>query len=49
MKTSLSPLELKEQIRGYEQKFIIWQYNSYKHGLTEHLLNLPMPNIDREG
>ncbi len=40
--------ELKEQVRGYKQKFTIWQYNAYKHGLTERQLNQPMPKIDRE-
>jgi len=42
-------LELKEQVRGYKQQFTIWQYNAYKHGLTERQLNQPMPRIDREG
>lgn len=30
------------------EQFVKWQYNSYKHGVKEHQLNAPMPQIDRE-
>lgn len=30
------------------EKFVIWQYNSYKYGVKEHQLNEPLPRIDRE-
>ncbi len=40
--------EVKEHNRSYKQKFTIWQYNAYKHGMKEHQLNAPMPKIDRE-
>lgn len=40
--------ELKEQNRQYKQMFVLWQYNAYKHGMTESKLNAPMPKIDRE-
>lgn len=40
--------ELKEQNRRYKQQFVIWQYNAYKHGITEHQLNAPLTKIDRE-
>ena len=29
-------------------KFVVWQYNSYKHGMNELQLNDPLPRIDRE-
>lgn len=38
----------KEENRLYKQQFIIWQYNAYKHGLTERQLNETLPKIDRE-
>lgn len=40
--------ELKEKNRCYKQLFTVWQYNSYKYGLTERQLNQPLPKIDRE-
>ncbi|MGP9669227.1 MULTISPECIES: hypothetical protein [unclassified Psychrobacter] len=40
--------ELKEQNRQYKQMFVLWQYNAYKHGMTENKLNASMPKIDRE-
>ena len=40
--------ELKEQNRQYKQMFVLWQYNAYKHGMTESKLNSSMPKIDRE-
>ena len=30
------------------KKFVIWQYNAYKHGVKEYQLNEPLPQIDRE-
>ena len=30
------------------EKYIIWQYNAYRHGLPEGKLNMPLPAIDRE-
>lgn len=30
------------------ERFVMWQYNAYKHGLKEHQLNEPLPRIDRE-
>ena len=41
-------IELKEQNRQYKQMFVLWQYNAYKHGMTESKLNASMPKIDRE-
>ena len=40
--------QLKEENRVYKQQFVVWQYNAYKHGLKEHQLNAPLPQIDRE-
>lgn len=40
--------ELKEENRQFKQKFTIWQYNAYKHGMKENQLNQAMPQIDRE-
>ncbi|WP_239043235.1 hypothetical protein [Citrobacter freundii] len=40
--------ELKEENRRYKQQFVIWQYNAYKHGMTEHQLNAQLTKIDRE-
>lgn len=36
----------KENERLLEQ-FRIWQYNAYKHGLSDDQLNDPLPRIDR--
>ena len=41
-------VELKEQNRQYKQMFVLWQYNAYKHGMTESKLNSSIPKIDRE-
>lgn len=30
------------------EKYIIWQYNAYRHGLPEEKLNMPLPAIDRD-
>lgn len=37
----------KENGRLLEQ-YVTWQYNAYRHGLTEDKLNMPLPRIDRE-
>lgn len=37
----------KENSRLLEQ-YVVWQYNAYRHGLTEDKLNVPLPVIDRE-
>ncbi len=37
----------KENSRLLEQ-FMIWQYNIYKHGLSEVDLSQPLPKIDRK-
>ncbi len=31
------------------EKFVIWQYNAYKHRVKKHQLNEPLPIIDRKG
>lgn len=30
------------------QRFVNWQYNAYKHGLTSAKLDAPLPAIDRD-
>lgn len=30
------------------QRFAVWQYNAYKHGLTPAKLDTPLPTIDRD-
>ncbi|WGE86169.1 hypothetical protein [Actinobacillus equuli] len=37
--------EINEQ---YKQKFIVWQYNAYMHGMTEDKLNKPLIAINRQ-
>ena len=37
----------KENSRLLEQ-YVVWQYNAYRHGLTEDKLNVPLPVVDRE-
>ena len=32
---------------GYREKFVRWQYNAYKRGLTERDLEEPLPKADR--
>ncbi len=39
---------IKEENRLLRERFVIWQYNAYKHGLKEHQLNEPLPQIGRE-
>jgi len=38
---------LKRENAGLLQQFVIWQYNAYAQGLNGHLLNNPLPAIDR--
>ncbi|NNB27664.1 hypothetical protein [Pseudomonas fragi] len=30
------------------EKFVVWQYNASKHGISESMLNERLPRIDRE-
>jgi hypothetical protein len=39
---------LKVKNSALLEQFVIWQYNSYKHGVKEHQLNEPLPRIDRD-
>ena len=39
---------LKKKNTELLEKFVIWQYNAYKHSVKEHELNEPLPRIDRE-
>lgn len=46
-------LESKVQRLEYEnrallERFVVWQYNAYKHGMTEQKLNESLPVIDRD-
>lgn len=40
--------ELKAKNSALLEQFVRWQYNAYKHGLTELHLNEDLPRIDRE-
>lgn len=37
--------EINEQ---YKQKFIVWQYNAYMHGMTEDKLNKPLIAVNSQ-
>ena len=37
--------EINEQ---YKQKFIVWQYNAYMHGMREDKLNKPLIAVNRQ-
>jgi hypothetical protein len=39
---------LKQKNNALLERFVVWQYNAYKHGLKEHQLNATLPRIDRE-
>ncbi|EGI8358193.1 TPA: hypothetical protein O7V39_003457 [Salmonella enterica] len=39
---------LKAENARLLEQYVIWQYNAYRHGLTEEKLNAPLPVIDRE-
>lgn len=38
---------LKNENSNLLEKFVVWQYNAYRHGLTEEKLNAELPSIDR--
>lgn len=38
---------LKSENELLLQRFVIWQYNAYKHGLTLNKLDAHLPKIDR--
>ncbi len=38
---------LKRENAELLQQFVVWQYNAYAHGLSEHILKCPLPSIDR--
>lgn len=38
---------LKRENSGLLQQFVVWQYNAYAHGLSDRILNKPLPTIDR--
>ncbi|WP_439258036.1 hypothetical protein [Lonepinella sp. BR2271] len=40
---------LEEINERYKQQFIVWQYNSYMHGMTEEELNKPIVAVNRQG
>jgi len=39
---------LKRKNDALLERFVKWQYNAYKNGLTEAQLEEPLPRIDRE-
>ena len=39
---------LEEINERYKQKFIVWQYNAYMHGMTEDKLNKPLIAVNRQ-
>ena len=41
-------VRLKKENNRLLEQYVIWQYNAYRHGLTEGKLNAPLPVIDRE-
>lgn len=38
---------LKRENAGLLQQFVVWQYNAHAYGLNGHILNKPLPGIDR--
>ena len=38
---------LEEENRNLKQQFVIWQYNAFKHNISKHILDEPLPPIDR--
>lgn len=38
---------LKRENAELLQQFVVWQYNAYIRGLSNHELNKPLPGIDR--
>lgn len=39
---------LKKENNRLLEQYVVWQYNAYRHGLTEDKLNFSLPVIDRE-
>ncbi|WP_211287895.1 hypothetical protein [Xenorhabdus hominickii] len=39
---------LKAENARLLEQYVVWQYNAYRHGLSEEKLNAPLPVIDRE-
>ena len=39
---------LEEINERYKQQFIVWQYNTYMHGMTEDKLNKPLIAVNRQ-
>lgn len=39
---------LKRENERLLQRFVTWQYNAYKHGMTPAKLDSPLPAIDRD-
>ena len=39
---------LREENARYRERFVRWQYNTYKHGLKKHQLEEALPKVDRE-
>jgi hypothetical protein len=39
---------LKNENDRLFEKFVIWQYNAYRNGLSEEKLNAALPEIDRK-
>lgn len=38
---------LEVENRNLKEQFILWQYNAFKHNITKHILDEPLPLIDR--
>ncbi len=39
---------LKAENTRLLEQYVVWQYNAYRHGLSEEKLSAPLPKIDRE-
>jgi hypothetical protein len=39
---------LKEENERLLEQFVRWQYNAYKHGMSQEKLDAPLPQIDRD-
>lgn len=38
---------LEQENQYLKQRFVFWQYNAYKYGITEKQLDEPLPPVDR--
>lgn len=38
---------LERELGAAHERLARWQYNAYKHGLTQQQLDAPMPRVDR--